>query len=150
MVNGWPIHQFQGVNSKWRALKTPSMICFAVARITRTCRFEGDKLRKSLMVMISQVTIFPNWKAARYVTDVLVRMCVLRSEWSFDVREGWMYMNFFDLLLVSVHTFEILLLPLPSQLNFDEHMLETKRPKRGTKFSTSGDKSECFFRSIFY
>ena len=47
-----------------------------------------------------------------YVTDVLVRMCILRSEWYFDNREGWMYMNFFDLLLVSVHTFEIALLPV--------------------------------------
>ena len=47
-----------------------------------------------------------------YVTDVLVRMCILRSEWYFDNREGWMYMNFFDLLLVSVHTFEIVLLPV--------------------------------------
>lgn len=47
-----------------------------------------------------------------YVTDVLVRICILRSEWYFDNREGWMYMNFFDLLLVSVHTFEIVLLPV--------------------------------------
>lgn len=46
-----------------------------------------------------------------YITDVVVRILVLRSEWYFDRREGWMYMNFFDLLLVSVHTFEILLLP---------------------------------------
>eukprot|EP00438_Fugacium_kawagutii_P031324 Skav215348 [mRNA] locus=scaffold1391:406314:411966:- [translate_table: standard] len=47
-----------------------------------------------------------------YITDVVVRILVLRSEWYFDRREGWMYMNFFDLLLVSVHTFEILLLPV--------------------------------------
>jgi len=55
-----------------------------------------------------------------YVTDVLVRMCVLRSEWYFDLREGWMYMNFFDLILVSVHTFEILLLPLVASGDSDQ------------------------------
>ena len=74
------------------------------------------------MIMTSQIGhhFSSNLKPARYVTDVLVRMCVLRSEWYFDLREGWMYMNFFDLILVSVHTFEILLLPLPSRLSFDQ------------------------------
>ena len=55
-----------------------------------------------------------------YVTDVLVRMCILRSEWYFDNREGWMYMNFFDLLLVSVHTFEIVLLPVLASGDSDQ------------------------------
>lgn len=69
-----------------------------------------------------------------YITDVVVRILVLRSEWYFDRREGWMYMNFFDLLLVSVHTFEILLLPvclagqIPST-RFSHHMFSIEQEK---------------------
>lgn len=47
-----------------------------------------------------------------YISDVLARICILRSQWYYDLREGWMYMNFFDALLVTVQAFEIALLPV--------------------------------------
>ncbi|CAE7449218.1 Scn10a [Symbiodinium sp. CCMP2592] len=47
-----------------------------------------------------------------YLLDVVVRMFVLRKEWYFDEVEGIMYMNMFDAILVLVHGFELLLLPV--------------------------------------
>jgi len=47
-----------------------------------------------------------------YVADVLLRVVVLRHEWYYDVLEGIMYMNLFDFVLVIVHAFELLILPL--------------------------------------
>jgi len=49
---------------------------------------------------------------AVYLLDVVVRMFVLRKEWYFDEVEGIMYMNMFDAILVLVHGFELLLLPV--------------------------------------
>ena len=49
-----------------------------------------------------------------YIVDVLVRIIVLRREWYYDDQEGIMFMNIFDALLVLVHAFELMLLPLPT------------------------------------
>ncbi|CAE7896910.1 Sodium channel protein type 10 subunit alpha [Symbiodinium microadriaticum] len=49
---------------------------------------------------------------AVYLLDVVVRMIVLRKEWYFDEVEGIMYMNMFDAILVLVHGFELMLLPV--------------------------------------
>ncbi|CAE7023046.1 Cacna1g [Symbiodinium natans] len=47
-----------------------------------------------------------------YVFDVALRMVVLKKEWIYDDAEGIMFMNMFDAVLVLVHGFELLLLPL--------------------------------------
>ncbi|CAE7470067.1 Scn11a [Symbiodinium natans] len=48
---------------------------------------------------------------ALYLADVVFRIAVLRSEWYFDMQEGYMYLNMFDACLVCISTFELILLP---------------------------------------
>ncbi|CAE6916345.1 Scn11a [Symbiodinium sp. CCMP2456] len=47
-----------------------------------------------------------------FVLDVMIRVWVLRREWIFDHREGFMYLNVFDACVVFVNAFELLVLPL--------------------------------------
>lgn len=47
-----------------------------------------------------------------FVLDVLIRVWVLRREWIYDQREGFMYLNVFDACVVVVNAFELLVLPL--------------------------------------
>ena len=49
----------------------------------------------------------------RYTLDVLVRIIVLRQEWYFDPRQGFMFLNIFDACVVAVNAFELLIMPLP-------------------------------------
>ena len=47
-----------------------------------------------------------------YVLDVLVRIVILRHEWYFDPRQGFMILNVFDAFVVAVNAFELLVLPV--------------------------------------
>ena len=54
-----------------------------------------------------------------FLLDVLIRIWVLRREWYFDSREGFMYLNVFDACVVFVNAFELLILPMSlAQLGF--------------------------------
>ena len=70
---------------------------------------------------------------AVYLLDVVVRMIVLRKEWYFDEVEGIMYMNMFDAILVLVHGFELMLLPVSSSQhgNHSFNDPETQPPRMG-------------------
>ena len=71
---------------------------------------------------------------AVYLLDVVVRMIVLRKEWYFDEVEGIMYMNMFDAILVLVHGFELMLLPVSSSQhsNHSFNDPETQPPRMGS------------------
>eukprot|EP00438_Fugacium_kawagutii_P031327 Skav215351 [mRNA] locus=scaffold1391:432493:439235:- [translate_table: standard] len=47
-----------------------------------------------------------------YAIDVVVRIIVLRHEWYYDPRQGFMFLNVFDACVVAVNAFELLILPL--------------------------------------
>lgn len=47
-----------------------------------------------------------------YALDVLVRVVILRHEWYYDPRQGFMFLNVFDACVVAVNAFELLVLPL--------------------------------------
>lgn len=47
-----------------------------------------------------------------YSLDVLVRIIILRHEWYFDPRQGFMFLNVFDACVVAVNAFELLIMPL--------------------------------------
>ena len=46
-----------------------------------------------------------------YLTDVLLRACVLRREWMYDVVDGVQFMNMFDAFLVLASSVELIILP---------------------------------------
>ncbi len=48
----------------------------------------------------------------RYALDVLLRVAILRHEWYYDPRQGFMFLNVFDACVVAVNAFELLVLPL--------------------------------------
>eukprot|EP00931_Biecheleriopsis_adriatica_P075427 TRINITY_DN49292_c0_g1_i1.p1 TRINITY_DN49292_c0_g1~~TRINITY_DN49292_c0_g1_i1.p1 ORF type:complete len:588 (-),score=116.96 TRINITY_DN49292_c0_g1_i1:39-1772(-) len=48
---------------------------------------------------------------AVYLLDLLLRVYILRKEWYFQEKQGYMYANIFDGVLVTVSTFELLILP---------------------------------------
>ena len=49
---------------------------------------------------------------AVFFLDVVIRILVLRREWYYDNREGFMYLNIFDACVVLVNAFELIILPL--------------------------------------
>jgi len=46
-----------------------------------------------------------------FLLDVVAKVCILRHEWYYSRREGVMYLNIFDALLVVVNFVELILLP---------------------------------------
>ena len=55
-----------------------------------------------------------------FLLDVVAKMCILRREWYYSQREGVMYLNLFDALLVTINFVELILLPLIAQADSQE------------------------------